>query len=374
MPADREEHVREAPAGSGASASPRPVPKRLTVSPAALADRVLSGDRGALARAISIVESHNPRHRAQADELLERVMPRTGGALRLGLTGVPGVGKSTFIERLGTMLTSGKLGEPQRVAVLAIDPSSTLSGGSILGDKTRMAGLSGDPDAFVRPSPSSGTLGGVASKTRESMLLCEAAGFGVVIVETVGVGQSETAVAGMTDVFLALMLPNAGDELQGIKRGLLELADLVAVNKADGENALAARRAASEHVAALGCMSRAEHEPPPVVLTCSAKLGDGVPEVWEAVEQRVGAMRASGALESRRAAQTMRWLDETVGERLREAFENDPGVMAARARVRAGVREGTMTVGSGASVLMDAFLRGVLVSDGSSVLCEKDVK
>lgn len=356
MVTPREAHVSEE-AGSGVSASPRPVAKRRAVSVKELAEGLLGGDRGALARGISLVESHQARHRTMAQALLEAVLPHTGGSLRVGLTGVPGVGKSTFIERLGTMLTGGELGGARKVAVLAIDPSSTVTGGSVLGDKTRMAKLSGDPMAFVRPSPSSGTLGGVAGKTRESVLLCEAAGFGVVIVETVGVGQSETAVAGMTDLFVALMLPNAGDELQGIKRGLLELADMVVVNKADGENVTAARRATAEHRAALRCMPRRDDEPEPVVLMCSAKLGDGVGAVWEAVEERAAGMGASGALAQRRARQATRWLDEAVSERLGLAFKESPGVAGERARVEALVRGGAMSVSAGADALVHSFIR-----------------
>jgi LAO/AO transport system kinase len=285
------------------------------------------------------------------------VIERTGRAARVGITGVPGVGKSTFIERLGTMLTTGALGAPKRLAVLAIDPSSTVTGGSILGDKTRMARLTGDPNAFVRPSPSSGTLGGVAQRTRESMLLCEAAGYDVVFVETVGVGQSETTVAQMTDVFLALMLPGAGDELQGIKRGLLELADLVAVNKADGDNLRAARIAVAEHEAALRCMPTALDDHVARVLMCSAKTGDGVADVWRAIDERLAGMRTSGLLQTKRQSQRLGWMHQLIDESLRRAFERDGRVTALREAIERDVRAGDLPPSAGAQRLIDAFLR-----------------
>ena len=234
-------------------------------------DKLLSGDRAALARAITLVESKRADHRAAARRLLDAAMPAAGRAVRVGITGVPGVGKSTLIDALGSNLTAAG----RRVAVLAVDPSSTRTGGSILGDKTRMARLSADPNAFIRPSPTSGTLGGVAAKTRETMLLCEAAGFDVVLVETVGVGQSETAVAELTDFFLVLMLPGAGDELQGIKKGVLELADMIAVNKADGDNAARASAAAAEYRAALQILTPASPDWSPPVVTVSGLAGRG---------------------------------------------------------------------------------------------------
>lgn len=343
----------------------RPSRRRGLPAPAELGERLVAGDRAALARAISLVESSNERHRALAGELLALVMPRTGNSVRVGVTGVPGVGKSTFIECLGGMLTGGELGGTKRVAVLAIDPSSTVTGGSILGDKTRMARLSADPNAFIRPSPSSGTLGGVASKTRESLLLCEAAGFDVVLVETVGVGQSETAVVQMTDVFLALMLPNAGDELQGIKRGLLELADVVAVNKADGEHAQAARRAVAEHRAALRCIPRPDEWEPPA-LTCSARTGAGVSAVWEALEERIEYVRDSGGLGARRRDQQLGWLRQSVSERLLRLFDQSPAVGAARATVDPRVASGDLAPPAAADVLIEAF-RGERASAGGGV-------
>src|ERR1043165_2283574 len=242
----------------------------------ALARRVRDGDRASLARAITLIESKRADHRGQAHALVQELLPLTGKAVRVGITGAPGVGKSTSIDALGTMLT----GKGHKVAVLAVDPSSTRTGGSILGDKTRMARLAIDDKAFVRPSPSSGTLGGVAAKSRETMLLCEAAGFDVVLVETVGIGQSETAVADMTDFFLALMLPGAGDELQGIKKGLVELADMIAINKADGDNLQRAKAAAAEYRAALHILTPRSPNWTPPVLTYSALTGNGIAELW----------------------------------------------------------------------------------------------
>src|ERR687898_219963 len=250
-------------------------PKKTDVT----AEAVQSGDRAALARAITLMESRRPDHREAARSLLQELMPRTGKAVRIGITGVPGVGKSTTIDTLGSMLTE----KGHKVAVLAVDPSSTRTGGAILGDKTRMARLAADPNAFIRPSPSSGTLGGVAAKTREAMLLCEAAGFDVILVETVGVGQSEIAVADLTDFFLVLMLPGAGDELQGIKKGVVELADMIAVNKADGDNIARAKSAAGEYRAALHILApRSAHWSPPV-LTVSGLANQGLDALWERI-------------------------------------------------------------------------------------------
>src|SRR6186997_733744 len=265
---------------------------------------VRSGDRAMLARAITLIESKRADHRRTAHQLVQELLPLTGKGVRLGITGAPGAGKSTTIDVLGTHLT----GKGHKVAVLAVDPSSTRTGGSILGDKTRMARLAVDDNAFVRPSPSSGTLGGVAAKTRETMLLCEAAGFDVVLVETVGIGQSETTVADMTDFFLALMLPGAGDELQGIKKGLVELADMIAVNKADGDNLARAKAAAAEYGAALHILSpRSANWAPPVV-TYSALTGSGVDTLWQKVLDHRTAMNASGEFAARRREQQVKWM------------------------------------------------------------------
>ncbi|MCB9675546.1 MAG: methylmalonyl Co-A mutase-associated GTPase MeaB [Alphaproteobacteria bacterium] len=317
----------------------------------ALVAGVRAGDRALLARAITLVESTRDDHQALAGEVLTALMPDTGKAVRVGVTGVPGVGKSTFIESLGGQLTaSGK-----RVAVLAVDPSSSRSGGSILGDKTRMAELARDPLAFIRPSPTSGTLGGVASRTREAMLLCEAAGYDVVLVETVGVGQSELVVAGMTDTFLVLMLAGAGDELQGIKRGLMELADILAVNKADGDNATLARRAASTYRGALRLLHPADAAWKPQVLTCSGLDGTGVSEVWQAILAHRATLEAAGELAEKRAKQQLDWMWRMVDERLRAALRHHPDVQHALGAVESAVRDGSLPATRAAAQLLAAF-------------------
>jgi len=318
--------------------------------PADLADRLIAGDRAALARAITLVESTRADHQAAARDLLTAVMDRTGNAWRIGLTGVPGVGKSTLIESLGGHLT--KAG--RKVAVLAVDPSSSRSRGSILGDKTRMGALAVDPDAFIRPSPSAGTLGGVARKTRESMLLCEAAGYDVVIVETVGVGQSETVVADMVDVFVALMLPGAGDELQGIKKGLLEIAEILFVNKADGENETRARRAARDLEAALHLFAPVSPHWTPAVLTGSGLTGAGIDTLWKTVEAHRKALDGAGALEAKRRGQQVRWLWSMVEARVLEAFHADPKVKAASADLEQAVAQGRLPASEAAERLLKA--------------------
>ncbi|MFG1420159.1 methylmalonyl Co-A mutase-associated GTPase MeaB [Xanthobacter sp. VTT E-85238] len=306
---------------------------------ARLAEGVVRGERAALARAITLIESRRPDHRRRAEILLQGLLPRTGNAYRVGITGVPGVGKSTTIDALGTYLTQ----QGHKVAVLAVDPSSTRTGGSILGDKTRMARLSVDPNAFVRPSPSSGTLGGIAAKTRETMLLCEAAGFDVVLVETVGVGQSETAVADLTDTFLVLMLPGAGDELQGIKKGVLELADIVAVNKADGDNLIRARAAAGEYRAALHLLgARSAHWSPPV-LTYSGLTGEGIEALWSEVLNHRVRSEAAGAFAATRRAQQVRWMWTLLHEKVAECVASDPAIKARVPALEKDVAEGTLS-------------------------------
>lgn len=310
---------------------------------------IRAGDRALLARAITLVESELPAHFERAQAVLEAILPFTGRAIRIGLSGVPGVGKSTFIDAFGMHI----LAQNQRVAVLAVDPSSSVTRGSILGDKTRMARLSREPAAFIRPSPSSGTLGGVARKTRESMLLCEAAGFDVVIVETVGVGQSETVVADMSDVYLVLMLSGAGDELQGIKRGILEVADILAINKADGDNAFRADRARHELASALHVMRGASVVPP--VLTVSSVEGRGIAELWDAVASFWGEAEAAGRLTERRRRQGVEWMEAMVGEGLRRMFESDPSVAAILVGVESEVRAGTLHATVAAERLLAAF-------------------
>jgi len=293
----------------------------------ALTAGIRAGDRATLARAITLIESKRADHRAQAHQLVQQVLPATGKAIRLGITGAPGAGKSTTIDALGTYLTE----HGHKVAVLAVDPSSSRTGGSILGDKTRMARLAIDPNAFIRPSPSSGTLGGVAAKTRETMLLCEAAGYDVVLVETVGVGQSETAVADMTDFFLVLMVAGAGDELQGIKKGIVELADMIAVNKADGDNMQRAKAAASEYRGALNILTPRSATWAPPVVTYSALTGEGIAPLWAQIERHKKLMQASGELAEKRREQQVKWMWTMLEERLTARLRSDPAI---RAKVR----------------------------------------
>jgi LAO/AO transport system kinase len=315
-----------------------------TLKPSDLARAIQAGDRATLARAITLIESKRTDHRKAAHLLVQELLPTTGKAVRLGITGAPGAGKSTTIDALGTSLTA----QGHKVAVLAVDPSSSRTGGSILGDKTRMARLASDPNAFVRPSPSSGTLGGVAAKTRETMLLCEAAGYDVVLVETVGIGQSETAVADMTDFFLVLMIPGAGDELQGLKKGIVELADMVAVNKADGDNIARAKVAAAEYRAALNILApHSENWSPPVV-TYSAFSGDGIALLWSQVLAHKEKMTASGELSQRRREQQVKWMWSMLEERLTARLRSDPAVRgklkAAETAVAAGRLAPTLAV------------------------------
>nr|WP_259373104.1 methylmalonyl Co-A mutase-associated GTPase MeaB [Roseateles chitinivorans] len=344
--------------------------------------------RRAMAKAITLLESTRPDHRAQADALLTGLLPRAGRSLRLGISGVPGVGKSTFIEALGLAL----LDQGHRVAVLAVDPSSSVSGGSILGDKTRMERLSMDPRAYIRPSPSSGTLGGVAEKTREAMLVCEAAGFDIVIVETVGVGQSETAVAGMTDMYCLLQLPNAGDDLQAIKKGVMELADLVVINKADLDDAAATRaqaqitsslrlygmhrRPAHDHRSPLGHApglagvagageagsERGEHGEgahrpfwEPRVMRMSALKGEGVDAFWRAVTEFQALQRANGAFEEKRQQQALAWMWERIQSGLKQQFKAAPAVRGALEDITARVLGGQLAASTAARELLAKF-------------------
>ncbi len=303
-----------------------------------LGDAILAGERAALARAITLAESRRADHREQAQALIQRLLPRTGRAIRVGITGVPGVGKSTTIDALGTYLT----GKGHKVAVLAVDPSSTRTGGSILGDKTRMARLAVDSNAYIRPSPSSGTLGGVAAKTRETMLLCEAAGFDVILVETVGVGQSETAVADLTDFFLVLMLPNAGDELQGIKKGIIELADMIAVNKADGDGATPARAAAAQYKAALHILAPASSLWSTPVVTISGLTGLGLDGLWSKVEEHHARFKAKGLIAEKRRKQDVKWMWAMVQDRLQAKLRYDPALKARTPELEAAVAAGRL--------------------------------
>ena len=330
-------------------------------------DQLLSGlvqgdavvQRRAMAKAITLLESTRPDHRAQADELLTAILPHTGQSFRLGISGVPGVGKSTFIETLGLYL----IGQGHRVAVLAVDPSSTVSGGSILGDKTRMEHLSVHPQAYIRPSPSSGTLGGVAEKTREAMLVCEAAGYDVVIVETVGVGQSETAVQGMTDLFCLLQLPNAGDDLQAIKKGVMELADLVVINKADidPDAATRARAQITSALRLLGLHGNPDHMHHdmqiwhPQAIQLSALLGQGVDSFWAAVSEFKQLQTANGRLQARRQHQSLAWMWERIDAGLKQRFRAHPLVRETLDGVTADVAAGRLPASTAARALLERF-------------------
>ncbi|ARP72825.1 methylmalonyl Co-A mutase-associated GTPase MeaB [Streptomyces pluripotens] len=312
---------------------------------------VLDGRRALVARAVTLVESTRPQHRALAQQLLTELLPHSGRSRRIGVSGVPGVGKSTFIDAFGTLLTS--LGH--RVAVLAVDPSSTRTGGSILGDKTRMERLAVDPHAFVRPSPSAGTLGGVAKATRESMVVMEAAGYDVILVETVGVGQSETAVADMVDSFLLLTLARTGDQLQGIKKGVLELADVIAVNKADGPHERDARAAARELAGALRLMHGKDAFWTPPVLHCSARESTGLDTVWERLEQHRRLLESTGRLAAKRREQQVGWTWAMVRDELLGRLHADPAVREAAPDLERQVREGRLTATRAAERILAAF-------------------
>jgi LAO/AO transport system kinase len=304
-----------------------------------LAAKLRAGDRATLARAITLVESKRADHQAQAHRLVQELLPETGKATRVGITGSPGVGKSTTIDTLGTYLT----GNGHKVAVLAVDPSSTRTGGSILGDKTRMARLATDERAFIRPSPAAGTLGGVAAKTRETMLICEAAGFDVILIETVGIGQSETAVSDMTDFFLVLMLPGAGDELQGIKKGVVELADMIAVNKADGDNIKRARAAAGEYRAALHILTPRSPNWAPPVTTYSALTGDGIAALWEKVQAHRQQVTATSEFAARRREQQVKWMWAMLEDRIHLRLKTDAKLKARLLAIEKSVANGTLS-------------------------------
>lgn len=316
-----------------------------------LNEALRAGERRALARAITLLESTRADHAAQGQALLERLVPFAGGAVRLGITGPPGVGKSTFIEALGLHLVEAG----RRIAVLAVDPSSPRTGGSILGDKTRMERLARRPEAFIRPSPSGGSLGGVAHRTREAVLLCEAAGHDAVLVETVGIGQSEIAVAEMVDFFLVLLQPGSGDELQGIKRGAIELADGLVVNKADGEWREAAERIRGQYAQALHLLRPVASGWRPRVLCASAHTGEGIGAVWSMVEEQRAALEANGEAQARRRAQARAWMWSLVGEGLQREFRTHPGVASQVEVLEAQVEALETTPGHAAQALLDAF-------------------
>ena len=313
---------------------------------------VLAGDPAVLARTITLLESSSPARRADAQAVLAQLLPHSGGSLRVGITGVPGVGKSTFIDQLGLNLVDAG----HKVAVLAVDPTSSRTGGSILGDKTRMERLSVSPGAFIRPSPAGATLGGVTRATRETVLVCEAAGFDVVLVETVGVGQSETVVADMVDFFLVLMLSGAGDDLQGIKKGILELADMIAVNKADGDNETRAQLAASDYRMALHLMTPASTTWTPPVLTCSGLSNTGLDELWRQVEIFREKTGATGQFEDRRRAQQVRWMWSMLDERLRDDLRSRPHLEQLLADLESQVRSGSVTATTAVDAVWDAYV------------------
>jgi len=339
--------------------APRPIPSASCVfampPPLLSLDALIAGiracDRAILGRAITLVESRRDDHRRLAQDLLTAVLPESGKAHRVGITGVPGVGKSTFIEAFGGNLTAAG----HKVAVLAVDPSSTRTGGSILADKTRMGLLSNDRNAFIRPSPSAGTLGGVTRTTRETMILCEAAGFDVILVETVGVGQSETIVADMVDFFLVLMLPGAGDELQGIKKGVLEVADMIAVNKAEGENEAAARRAARDYRAALHMLQPARATWSPSVVLCSGLRNVGLDVIWNKIVEHRETLTQSGELSALRRQQLRRWMWSLLDDRLHAALRGHPDVVDRLPGVEHAVMAGTLAPAKAVDEILSAF-------------------
>lgn len=325
--------------------------RRPQLDPQQLAEQVLAGSRGAIARAITLVESSKPAHHVAAAELLKLIRPATGKAIRVGITGTPGAGKSTFIDALGLRLIEAG----HRIAVLAVDPTSAKTGGSILGDRTRMGALAQSDQAFIRPSPAGSHLGGVARATRESMLILEAAGFDVVLVETVGVGQSEVAVAGMVDTFLLITLARAGDQLQGIKRGILEMADVITVNKADGDHQGEARVAARELSVAMKLISSEPNAVRPPVLTSSSLTGDGLAEVWEAIVAHRAGLEADGKLEARRARQQRDWLWALVAGDLDDALHASPAVNEIRAALESKVESGELSALEASQSILAAF-------------------
>jgi len=329
------------------SSSPRH-PRRLTVDDYVAGVR--AGNRTVLARAITLIESVSPRHETQGQEVLHQLLPFAGGAKRVGITGVPGVGKSTFIESLGCQLVE----RGQKLAVLTIDPTSSRTGGSILGDKTRMERLCQLPAAFIRPSPSGLSLGGVARRTRETMLLCEAAGFDTILVETVGVGQTEIALRSMVDFFLLLLLPGAGDELQGIKKGIVEMADLVAINKADGENRLRAELARQDQAAALHYLQPATAEWPTEVLLCAGLTGAGIPEIWGCVEKFYATLSPKGVIARRRQEQSLSWLNDLIQDELKRRFYHDLRVKTRLSGVQQALMRGEITAVRAAESLLAA--------------------
>lgn len=325
--------------------------KRAVLTPQQYAEGVLGGDRGILGRTITLVESNRSEHIAEAQAILQQLLPHTGKSMRIGITGVPGVGKSTFIEALGVHL----LEQGMRVAVLAVDPSSSITGGSILGDKTRMEKLGRDSRCFIRPSPSGGTLGGVARKTRETMLVCEAAGFDIILIETVGVGQSETTVRSMSDFFLLLMLSGAGDELQGIKKGIMELADALIINKADGDNKLRADLARNEYERAMHYLQPATEGWVSHAFTCSSVKNTGIAEIWHVIETFKKITQESGVFDRHRREQNVKWVHDMLNEHLRTLFIKNPDIAKVLPAIEQDVGDGRLPAVSAVQKLLDVF-------------------
>ena len=342
------------PGARPGAASPPAAARRAKLSVDDYVNGVLAGERTIIARAITLVESNAPAHMAPAQEMLKRLLPHTGQSIRVGVTGVPGAGKSTFIEALGNHLCD--LG--RRVAVLAVDPSSSVTRGSILGDKTRMEKLCGRSEAFIRPSPTGGTLGGVARKSRETLLVCEAAGFDVVLVETVGVGQSEITVRSMVDFFLLVLIAGAGDELQGIKRGIMELCDAILINKADGDNKVRAQTARGDLERALGYLQPATEGWRTGAYTCSSLNGEGIVEIWSVIEEFRKITTSRGVFDARRRSQTLAWIDGMVQDHLRASFEQNKGVRAIRPEVERAVLDGRMSPTMAVKKLVERYEQG----------------
>lgn len=343
--------VRGIDPDQGGARTQKPSARRRKLGVEDYVQGIRQGNRTILARAITLIESNAEAHRQTAQQVLQQLLPDTGNSIRIGITGVPGVGKSTFIETFGLHLCKAE----HQVAVLAVDPSSTVSGGSILGDKTRMSDLARHPQAFIRPSPSSGTLGGVARKTRETMLLCEAFGFDVILVETVGVGQSEVTVRSMVDFFLLLMLSGAGDELQGIKKGIIELADAMLVNKADGDNVLRAKSACKDYNRALHYLTPATAGWKAKAYTCSATTGDGIENIWQVIQQFQHQTKDTGIFQERRKKQAMDWVHSMIADHLNSWFYQNPVVKQEMPLIQKAITEGSLTPSLATERLIAAF-------------------